>query len=501
MFLSFALILLAFAFWWIRVYTFWQRHGIRHIKPWPLIGTIRDVLTFRKNIGVHFYDIYRDPRFVNEPIVGVHMLHQPALVIREPDLLKYIFIKDFNSFHDRYIEVDGSADPFGALNLFVTEYKNWSKIRPKFSPTFTSGKLKKMFPLMMQIAHNMENHLLSKGDNFNANVKQLCALYTTDQISSIAFGIETQSFENPNNEFALQNEDNVRERPAYFIMIMLILPQLAKLFRATFFTQKYQQFMRTSMNDIMAQRIKSNTKRNDLLDTIIELRQEIKATEEKNDQQHDLTDDMLLAQGGMFYLAGYETSMEALTYTLYLLAQHPKIQNRLRNEIKEALKDTNGSITYDSLMSLKYLDMVISESLRLYPVVPYVDRKHNCLSGGFSLKPYAGFTLPDGMPVFVSILGLHRDEKYWPHPNVFDPERFSPTNSIPAYAYLPFGLGSHNCIGARLAQLQIKVGLLHFLRNFEVRTCSDTIDEFKYCSNAVTLMSEDDIYLKFVKNS
>lgn len=148
-----SLILLLFVAWCTRTYSYWQRHGIPYVKPIPLIGTLKDVLTLKKNISVHLRDIYNDEAFKNEPVVGIYMLHQPALLIRDPELIKSIFVRKFQNFRDRYAYIDPKVDPFGGLNLFTAKYDTWSNIRPKFSPLFSSVKLKQMFPLMVEVNH------------------------------------------------------------------------------------------------------------------------------------------------------------------------------------------------------------------------------------------------------------------------------------------------------------------------------------------------------------
>ncbi|XP_075159525.1 uncharacterized protein LOC142232746 [Haematobia irritans] len=495
--------LILVAIWCRRTYTFWHRHGIPYVKPIPLIGTLKDVLTFKKNVGVHIADIYQDPVFAQEPVVGIYMLHQPALLIRDPELIKSMFSKNFQNFHDRYGTVDVEVDPFGALNIFFAKYQAWSKMRQKFSPAFSTGKLKQAYPLMLEVAQNMEKYLLRKGDNYILEVRKLCGLYTTDQIATIAYGIQAHSFDEKDNKpnvFAMHNEANMKDRPTYKIIVMLLLPQLAKLLRAELFTQKYRNFLRTSLNNIIEDRQKSGIIRNDLIDTLIKLREEAVETVEENDKK--VYDDMLLAQVNVFYLAGFETTMSFLTYTLYLLAKHPEIQKRLRQEIKCVLKNKEGHISYDSLKSFTYLDMVMQESLRLHPVVPYLERVHNehdPVLGKFSLKPYHGFEMPNGMPIFVSVLALHNDPTYWPNPEVFDPDRFAPGKEIPA-AYCPFGVGPHNCIGSRLAIIKSKLGFIYILKNFEVRICSQTIMELTTASNTISLACHDDIHLQFVKD-
>lgn len=240
-------------------------------------------------------------------------------------------------------------------------------------------------------------------------------MYTTDQITSIAFGIQTQSFENPINEFVSQNNDNIKERSTYKVIIMLLMPRLSSLFRSEMFTQKYQTFLRSCMNRVIEERILSGLTRNDLIDTLIKLRQEADVDGvDKNQQKH--YDDVLLAQASAFYLGGYETTLNTIAFALDLLAKHPEIQKRLRAEIKNVLEQFEGNITYMSVSSMQYLDMVIKECLRLYPIVAFLEREHNGKDfslGRFSLMPHQDFSLPDRMPVFVSALGMHRDPKVY----------------------------------------------------------------------------------------
>lgn len=244
------------------------------------------------------------------------------------------------------------------------------------------------------------------------DVNDACSRFTTDEIATTAFGIRINSFENPDNEFLIQNRENVDERPLFTMIVMLLLPRLAHFFRVRMFTKRHHEFLRYYLNRAIEERKISGEKRYDLIDTLVKLRAEAEGNVEAS--QDKLYDDMILAQGSIYYIAGHETTMASMSFTLWLLAQHPEIQRKLRLEMKRCIEDNMGVVNYDTLNSMEYLDMVVHESLRLYPVLPFLDREYSCSSDGlqqFSLNPYHNFVLRPGMPIFISSMGIHRDPK------------------------------------------------------------------------------------------
>lgn len=131
------------------------------------------------------------------------------------------------------------------------------------------------------------------------------------------------------------------------------------------------------------------------------------------------------------------------------LAINPDIQEKLQQEIDDAFKQSNGKLTYDNIIKMKYLDMVVTEGLRKWPSAIMTDR--------VCTKPYTIQPVGDEEPLHlergdicvIPMFAIHRDPKHYPNPDKFDPERFSDENkdSINPLAYLPFGLGPRNCIG------------------------------------------------------
>jgi cytochrome P450 len=162
------------------------------------------------------------------------------------------------------------------------------------------------------------------------------------------------------------------------------------------------------------------------------------------------------------FLAGHETTANTLTWTFYLLSQHSDIKQRLYAEIDRVLGDRTA--TLQDLAQMPYLEMVLKESMRLYPPVPAVSR-----------SPYAdqevgGYTLPKDAVMQISIYAMHRSTRYWQNPDIFDPERFSVENEarIPRYAYLPFGGGPRVCIGNQFAMMEAKLLLVTILQQVDL---------------------------------
>lgn len=165
-----------------------------------------------------------------------------------------------------------------------------------------------------------------------------------------------------------------------------------------------------------------------------------------------MTDEDVTAQAFIFFLAGFDTVSTAMCFTVYELALNPDIQQRLYSEINDALgENPNAEVTYETLHKMKYLDMIISESLRKWPPAVFIDRE---CTKPYRLKADNGkeIVIPTDMGVVIPIMGIHRDPKYYPNPEKFHPERFSDENKskINMNAYLPFGVGPRVCIGMKI---------------------------------------------------
>jgi len=188
------------------------------------------------------------------------------------------------------------------------------------------------------------------------------------------------------------------------------------------------------------ERRKSGEDRGDLLSMLL------MATDTEGDGK-GMSDSQLRDEALTIFLAGHETTANALTWTWYLLSQHPEIEARLHAEI-DSLR--NRTPTYEDLPSLPYTRMVFAESMRLYPPAWAIGRR--------AIEPFEarGFVIPERSVVIMSQYIMHRDERYFPDPERFDPERWTPEAQAtrPKFSYFPFGGGTRVCIGEQFAWME-----------------------------------------------
>lgn len=146
--------------------------------------------------------------------------------------------------------------------------------------------------------------------------------------------------------------------------------------------------------------------------------------------------------------------------------------------------------------------MVVSEVLRMHPVIPFLDRRCTLPAGqkSYSFRPHADFEMSNGMGVIVPIAAMQRDPRFWTNPDLFDPERFAPANKalLVPYTFLPFGCGPRSCLGERFGLLQSKVGFVSFLRNHYVTVSERMGGPMQYSTKAMFIQAEKGIYVNVV---
>ena len=158
-------------------------------------------------------------------------------------------------------------------------------------------------------------------------------------------------------------------------------------------------------------------------------------------------------------VAGHETTANALIWTLYLLAQHTHVTERLESEIESVLRGRDVAVS--DMKNLCYTQQVIKESLRLYPPAWTVVRQ------AASDRELAGYKIPKGSYVFVSPYIMHHHPSYWDMPEAFDPDRFRKgADEVDRYVYFPFLRGQRQCIGDRFAEMELTVMLVTLLQRY-----------------------------------
>ncbi|CAD7011939.1 unnamed protein product [Ceratitis capitata] len=505
------LLLLILAYGWLRYrYDYWKRHQVPYLPTTYGIGNLGELLSMQTNPAEFVQNLYNHSEGRNEPFVGLHVFTQPAILLRDPELVKRILVKDFTKFCDRFSNADAKCDPLGSLNIFFLRNPAWKEVRFKLTPFFSSGKLKQMFPLVEEVGRELDKYLLSQSigsdgtKSFMMEMKELCALYTTDVIATTAYGVQANCFKVPNGEFRRHGRAVFKfgVRRTLEFLFVFFMPHLVPYLKFKVVPPASSEFLRNTINYVMKHREESGTKRNDLIDILIEFKNSTKSKTSASGVIYE--GDILVAQAALFFTAGFESSSATMSFALYELALQPDLQQRVRNEIAAGLALSGGKVTYEYLDTLVYMQMVIDEVLRMYPPLPFLDRQYTAPpeEGGYSLEPYHKYRLPHGMPVYVPVYGLHMDPKFYPQPKKFDPERFAPEHKkqLPPYAYMPFGLGPHACIGERFAMMQTKIGLTYFLLNHKVTTCPLTKIPMQLDPKAVVIQAEGGIHLNVVRS-
>ncbi|KAF2879313.1 hypothetical protein ILUMI_26868 [Ignelater luminosus] len=443
----------------------WEERGVPYVKPLPFVGNFWKILTWRAQIGHYLADLYNQ---FNNPYFGIFILDTPHLIVKCPDLIKSILVKDFQYFNDRTVFTDEKTDSMGSKFLFFVKNPEWKFTRTRLSPAFSTGKLKNMTGLMNNVAKNLKEYIRQNLHEGSMEAKDIFARFATDIIGTCAFGIEAYSFKSRNPQFREIGRlvFDISPKRAVIQSLSFVAPNLIKYLRFPFFDPKFTGFMRNVFWETVNDRKKSNYKRNDLIDHIMQLKEKSKAGEE-----FELVGDRIAGLAGQFFAAGFETVSSVAAFTLYELCLQPDIQNKAREEIK-SIMSKYGEITYEAIKDMKYLEMILNESLRKYPTLPFLDRV--CIED--YKVPNSDFVIEKGTPVYIPVFGLHYDSIYFPDPEKFDPERFSNENkdSFPEYAFIPFGKGPRSCIGARFGFLVCALGLAHILSEFEVVRNSDT---------------------------
>ncbi|XP_053598699.1 cytochrome P450 6k1-like [Microplitis demolitor] len=479
-----------------RKFKYWKKRGVAEIEPTAFIGNFGDCLTAKKCAGDWLKDMYNWSAGL--PYMGFYVFDRPCLLVRDPSLIKQILVKDFNYFNNRFVSAS-PHDRLGDANLFLIKNPQWKIVRTKLTPIYTSGRLKKMFELMDAVGNDfitLMESLELEGSGKQLELKELCARFTTELIASTAFGIRANCLHDSKAEFREKGRQIFEPSlwRNFEITSLFFAPQLVNSLKLEFVPRDSAKFLRTTLWDVINERERLGVKRGDLIDLLIELRNN--KTEVFNNE-FDFDGDNLLAQAVVFFNAGFETSSSALSFTLYEIALQPEIQDRLRTEIMKGLEETDGKVTYDLATSLPYLDMVISETLRKYPTLPVLDRVAN---DNYKI-PDSNLVIEKGTPIMIPVSALQYDPEYFPNPEKYDPERFSETNkkTIKPSTYLPFGEGPHNCIGMRIGLLQVKVGLLKLLPKYEFTPCEKTLIPLRLSPKSLFTVAHGGVFLNVNK--
>lgn len=336
---------------------------------------------------------------------------------------------------------------------------------------------------------------------FNARV--LFARYANDIIASTIFGIELNSLRDTNNELFIASREfsQFNYNNAMRLLASSNFPTLMKLLNLFNAEDKNVEIIKKTIKKAFEARTERDIAENILIDSMVKARDgkiqnhnekvqtnvgfavtfEAPCDNKTNKNVQDWTGDDIIAQCIEFFLGVFNTVSSVASFMFHELAMNPDIQDKLFSEIDQVKNDLNGSpLTFEMILEMKYLDMVLCETLRRWCPTPYLER--TC-KNSYILDDFNGVkvNLEVGESIFVPIYALHMDEKYFRKPIKFDPERFSDENKdkIQPGTYLPFGFISHNSFEPRFVILAIKTLAFHLLSEFYIDKSYRTQDPLK----------------------
>ncbi|EDW74204.2 uncharacterized protein Dwil_GK21510 [Drosophila willistoni] len=486
------LITLAIGFWFVRTrLNYWARRGIGYVKPSFPMGNMQGFRTTKhfKDIITPLYELFKDS---GAPFAGVFIMLRPVAVILDLELAKHILIRDFANFEDRGMYHNERDDPLTG-HLFRIDGPKWRPLRQKMSPTFSSGKMKYMFPSVCAVGEDLAVVCGELADNAICGILEitdLMARYTTDVIGRCVFGLECNGLRNPEAEFAVMGRRAFTDRRHSKLIDGFIesFPNLARTLRMCQIHQDITDFYVGIVEETVKMREEQNIVRNDFMNLLIEMK-----------QRGELTLKEMAAQAFIFFAAGFDTSASTLGFALFELAKQPELQEKLRQEIEAALQLHNGTFTYEAMQELRFMELVIAETLRKYPVLPHLSRISRQY---YACKGNKHFYIEPGQMVIIPVYGIHHDPAVYPEPHKFIPERFLADQLAqrPTAAWLPFGDGPRNCIGMRFGKMQTSIALVQLLRRFHFSICPRTDPKIEFVKSNILLCPSKGIYLKVSEN-
>ncbi|XP_044758961.1 uncharacterized protein LOC123316796 [Coccinella septempunctata] len=503
----------------IKPRNYWNVRNVPTGKITPILGE-HYLNMLGKDCSTEFVErIYN--RVPNGRYSGIYLFQIPALVLKSPELIKDICVKNSNNVLNRQALTPDCTDPLMSKNLLALKGQLWKDFRRLLSPSFTSSKMRAIHLLLCANAQKTVDFFLRKGEEkLKVEVKDAFTRFSNDAIANAIYGLEVNSFTDENNDFYLMGKKSSDFSDPWKIFVILMFnlsSKIAGYLNINLYGQNTRKFFVNLVDETIKLREAKNIERQDVLGILMESRKKSKKSEKEDEQferksllagdeklpEKYLTDEEIAANLFLFLLGGYDTSSTTMCFMAYELAINPEIQMRLIEEI-DRNRPENGVPSYETISNMAYLDMVVSETLRKWPSIAHTDRK---VTTSFTIEPESPNEKPllmeEGSRIIIPIYGLHRDPKYYKNPDIFDPERFSPSNrkNINPYAYLPFGVGPRNCIGLRLALLKVKVLFFYLLSHFEIVPTEETEIPLKLKRTVVTLTAEKGFPLEFKRRN
>jgi cytochrome P450 len=368
-----------------------------------------------------------------------------VILSRDNDVAEYILQKNQKNFQKSELQTKFISKYLGK-GLLTANGDFWLKQRRLIQPAFHKQK-------MNQLVHNMQQTIVLELQDIPEG--KSVALFPI--MNQLAFNVVAKSlFHLSAREEQLNRLKIIINDVQNFVIKEIRLPFKGWWFKISGQVKTHLQLALetdTIIKEIVEERITSKSKQNDLLDMLLETRYE--------DTGEGMSTQQLIDEIKILFIAGHETSANAMTFALHLLGNHPEIQQKVFDELIAIESQTKDVV--EQLQQMQYTNAVINESMRLFPPAWITDREN------INDDEFLGYKIKAKTLIGVSFYELHRNPKYWDNPEEFNPERFLGEQKKKSYQYFyPFGAGPRMCIGLGFAMYEMSLVLSHILKNYKV---------------------------------
>uniref|UniRef100_A0A915EST6 Cytochrome P450 n=1 Tax=Ditylenchus dipsaci TaxID=166011 RepID=A0A915EST6_9BILA len=380
---------------------------------------------------------------------GSYQYDKREFTTMDLNFIRAVCVKQFSNFTDRIfihkLETITTKDNFIRHILSNLQGEEWKYIRNIVIPAFNTAKLRKVIPTLNESVQKsfsiLDDHALS---GKKLDIENLIGKIGMDVIGQAGFSADVGAFEDSESPF-IENSKHIFED---------VLTDW-KAFALSSETAPEREMHNDTFQFLM------NT---------VEVQEESTKGETKLPKK-TMSKLKVLSQAYLIFLAGYDTTNAVILFALYMLALHPEIQQKLKDEIDDVVGD-DEDITYDHMHRLTYLNQIIQETSRMYPIVPRLNRvcTEDVTIQGIHFRKGDFFNIP--------IFAIHRNPDFYTDPEIFEPERFSPENkaSRDPLTFLAFGCGPRGCIGMRFAEMQMRVVIASIIKSYRLERAENSME-------------------------
>ena len=508
--LAACLVLFTAFYFYVKYYkmSFWRRRGIPEDPGFfPFGGQfVWDLIMQRIGFTEMVKTVYRNHG--NEKVVGTYeVLGNPSVLIRDLDIAKLVLIKDFDQFMERKPSYSVPFNFETVNNTYIPRMlvelrgKEWKQLRTSLTPAFTSGKLKSMVSLIHKVVDNCHTFLDTKSED-DSNMEDLMRDYAMDVIVSTGFGYDCDSFNQPDNIFKKQADKlfgkDMNWKTTLSYMMFFFMPKVLGWLDWPFLDKHAEEFFSELIKKTISERQESGEKRNDFIDICLEIltkEEKVLETGEERRMNREELDKILIANSLMMFLAGLETLTNVGSLIMYFMATNEDCQEKLHKELKEAA-DKKGDVNFDytTIMNLPYLEKVFQESQRMYPMGPLERASVNEYT-----IPGTNITIPKDIYVRIPVGAIVKDAKYFPDPEVFNPDNFDAEKKAARHSLASggFGHGPRNCIAQRFATMEVKILVARILHKYHVLRCEKTVDHLVPDTTSTSFLPKGGTWIAF----